>query len=120
MLVLFGDCGLICNWVIDHIPVWVYVVIIIGGTGALFYFFSPILVPLWNLTPRWVKVAGGAILSVILAALAGRYRGRKDAEEEQKKRDAEAIANRNKVNEDVEKLSPTDQRKRLDGWVRDE
>lgn len=108
------------DWIIDHIPVWVYVVVIVLGTGALFYFFSPILVPLWNLTPRWVKVAGGAVLSVILAALAGRYKGRKDAEEEQRRRDAEAIETRKKVDDEVSHLSPDDRRKRLDGWVRDE
>ena len=112
--------GIIFNWIIDHTPIWVWLVMLFGFAGAMFYFFSPILVPLWNMTPRWIKVLGGAILSVILAALAGRYKGRKDAEEEQRRRDAQALENRNKVHDEIQKLSPDDRRKRLDGWVRDE
>jgi protein-S-isoprenylcysteine O-methyltransferase Ste14 len=108
------------NWIIDHIPIWVWLVLLFGGTGALFYFFSPILVPIWNLTPRWIKVLGAGIISVILAALAGRYKGRRDAEDEQRKRDAQAIETRKETHDEVQKLSPSDRRKRLDGWVRDE
>lgn len=115
-----GDCGFVCNFVLDHTPIWVWLVILFGGLGALFYFFSPILVPIWNLMPKWLKVILLGTVSVILAALAGRYQGRKDADEERKKNDAAAIKNREQINADTQKLSPDDRRKRLDKWVRDE
>ena len=120
MILLMGDCGIVCNFVLDHTPIWVWLVILFGGLGALFYFFSPILVPIWNLTPTWIKVLLGGILSVILAALAGRVQGRRDADEERKKNDADAIKHREQINAETDKLSPDDKRKRLDGWVRDE
>jgi len=111
---------IIWNYVLDHTPIWVWLVILFGGVGALFYFFSPVLIPLWNITPRWIKVTLAFILSVILAALAGRYRGRKDADEERRKNDAAAIQNREKTHDEIQNLSPDDRRKRLGGWVRDE
>ena len=101
------------NWIIDHIPIWVWLVILFGGLGALFYFFSPILVPIWNLMPKWLKVLLGGIVSVTLAALAGRYRGRKDAEEEQRRRDAEALQKRKEVEDAVNKLPPGEAENRL-------
>lgn len=108
------------NFILDHTPVWVWLVILFGGTGALFYFFSPILVPLWNITPKWIKVVLAFILSVTLAALAGRYKGRKDADDERKKNDAAAIKNREDVHNEVQNLDPSERRKQLNKWVRDE
>lgn len=107
------------SWFIDQIPWWVYLVVGLFGTGALFYFFSPILVPLWNLTPQWVKVAGGVILAIGLAFVGGRNRGAKDAKERQAQANAEAETNRVEKHDEIQKLPPADLDKRLDKWMRD-
>lgn len=107
------------SWIIDQIPLWVYVVATLLVTGTLFYFFSPILVPLWNVTTRWVKVVGGIILAIGSAFVLGRNKGAKDAKEVQKQQNAQAEQRREKIHEDVEKLHGTDLDKRLDKWMRD-
>lgn len=107
------------SWIVDQIPWWVY---LIGGmtvVGGLFYFFSPILVPLWNITPRWLKVALGGIGAAFLAWTAGRNRGAHDAAELQRRNDANAINNRNEVNQSVQNASPAERDKRLERWMRD-
>jgi membrane protein implicated in regulation of membrane protease activity len=110
---------MIWNWIVDHIPVWVYIVAGGLGIGAAFYFFSPILVPLWNLTPRWVKVVGAFIVSIFLAAVAGRYRGRHDAEEEERRKNAEALRKRQEVENETNKMSSGEVDKKLrDRWSR--
>src|SRR6202012_614594 len=96
------------SWIIDHIPIWVYIVLGLLGSGALFYFFSPILIPLWNLTPKWIKALGAAILSVLGAYLAGRYRGSKDERDREERANAEAIQNRQKIDQDVAKAPDSD------------
>lgn len=111
---------MIWNYIIDHIPVWVYVVIGVGGFGVLMYFFSPILIPIWNALPNWLKWAIGFVIAMFLAIMGGRYKGRKDAEEEQKKRDADAIANRKTVDNEISKLDKPAVNKRLDPWMRDD
>lgn len=110
---------LIVNWIFDHIPLWVWVTVTICGAGAAFYFFSPILVPLWNITPRWVKVVLGFILSILAALAAGRYKGAKDERDMQARRNAQAIQTRTEVDNEVGNLSNADADKRLDQWMRD-
>lgn len=111
--------SLIFNWLLDHIPLWVYVVAFCMGGGALFYFFSPILIPLWNITPRWLKLVLGFILSIGAALVAGRYKGAKDERDMEAKRAAQAINNRTEIDNEVGKLSGTDTDKRLGKWMRD-
>ena len=110
---------MIWNFIVDHIPIWVYVVVGCAGAGALMYFFSPIIIPLWNLLPNWLKWFLGFVVAMFLAIMGGRYKGRKDAEEEQRERDAEALKNRTKVDNEVNKLDRPAVDKRLDPWMRD-
>ena len=107
------------SWIIDQIPLWVYITIGTLFTGAMFYFFSPILIPLWNVTPRWVKVAGGTVLAVFLAYVSGRNRGNKNAREEQKRRDARAVQTRQEIHDDVAQRSPDRVKRDIDKWMRD-
>ena len=107
------------NFILDHIPVWVYVVVACAGAGALMYFFSPIIIPLWNLLPNWLKWTLGFIVAMFLAVMGGRVKGRRDAEEEQAKRDAAAISNRKKIDDEVAKLDRPAVDKRLDPFMRD-
>lgn len=109
------------DWVVDHIPVWVYVVVGGLGIGAAFYFFSPILIPLWNIMPRWMKVALAFVVSITLAALAGRYRGRANAEEEERRRNAEALRKRTEVDNEINKMSGSEVESKLrNRWSRDD
>lgn len=107
------------NSIIDHIPPWVWVTVAATAALAAFYFASPILIPLWRVTPNWVKVALAFTVAVVLAALGGRYKGRQNAEEEQRRRDAEAIQRRSEIDHDVQKLDRPAVDRRLDLWMRD-
>lgn len=111
---------MILNWILDSIPIWVYVVVGCAGAGALMYFFSPIIIPLWNLLPNWLKWFLGFIVAMFLAIMGGRYKGRQDALEEQRKRDAEAAAKRKTIDAEVTNLDRPAVDKRLDPWMRDD
>lgn len=107
------------SWIVDQIPLWVYVAVAIPMIGGAFYFASPILVPLWNLTPRWVKVAGGVILAIGSAFVLGRNKGARDAKEMQREANQRAERNRVEKHDEVGKLHGPDLDKRLDKWMRD-
>lgn len=107
------------SWIIDQIPLWVYVVVTVLTVGAMFYFFSPILVPLWNLTPRWVKVVGGVMLAIGSAFVLGRNKGARDAKAIQQQANARAESHREEVHEAVQELHGDKLDKRLDKWMRD-
>lgn len=111
---------IIWNTIVDHIPWWVYMVLGVGGIGALFYFFSPILVPLWNMLPTWLKAALIGISAAFLAWIAGRNAGRHNAEEEERRRNADAMKKRVEVDNVVDKKSSSQVQKDLrDRWSSD-
>lgn len=112
--------GMIWNSIIDHIPLWVWLVLSGCAVGAVLYFFSPILLPIWRMIPLPVRVGIIGVVAAIFAYLGGRHKGRQNADEERKRLDAQAIDNRNKTHDEIQNLSPDDRRKRLDKWVRDE
>jgi hypothetical protein len=96
---------IIWNTIVDHIPWWVYMVAGTAGIGALFYFFSPILVPIWNMLPTWLRAALIGTVAAFLAWIAGRNTGRHNAEEEERRRNADAMRKRNEVDNAVDKKS---------------
>jgi membrane protein implicated in regulation of membrane protease activity len=106
-------------WLIDHVPPWVWIILIIGTTGALWFYFSPIITVVWRLLPNWLKVTLGAVLSLILAVLYGRYKGAKDEREKQAEREADQINKRKQVDESVRNASDADLDKRANRWLRD-
>lgn len=111
---------MIANWIIDHIPLWLWIVIVAVPTGALLYFFGPILLPLWRMLPLTVRVALIGIGAALLAFMGGRYRGRANAEEEERRRDAQSLQKRTEVDHDVDVLSDKQTKDRLDKrWSRD-
>jgi membrane protein implicated in regulation of membrane protease activity len=111
---------MIWNAIIDHIPIWGWVLIIGIPIGALLYFFSPILIPIWNALPKWLKVTLIFIGGVFLAFMGGRYRGRANAEDEERRRNAQALQKRNEVDRDVDNKSNSQVDKDLrDRWQRD-
>lgn len=106
------------TWLFSQIPLWVYVTGALLTVGALFYFFSPILVPLWNVTPRWVKVALGFVAALFSAYVLGMNKAARAAKERQKQLDQQAETHREEIHREVENLSPDDLNKRFDKWVR--
>jgi hypothetical protein len=107
------------NLIVDHIPIWVYVVVGGLGIGAAFYFFSPILIPIWNLMPTWIKLVLGGATATFLAYMGGRYKGRADADEETRRQNDEALKKRQKVDANVAQMDEKTVDKRLDRWMRD-
>jgi hypothetical protein len=111
---------MIVNYIIDHTPLWAWLT---GGgiaVAVLLYLFSPILVPLWQALPQPVKIAIGFVVSIVLALLAGRHKGRQNAEAEERARNARAAQTRREVDADVNKLKEGDAAKTLrDRWSRD-
>lgn len=110
---------MIWNSIIDHIPLWGWMVIFgVPGIVALYY-LSPILLPIWRMLPPPVK---GIILAVgagLLAYLGGRYKGRANAEEEERKRNARVQQTRDEVDREVNALPKGEARKKLDDrWTR--
>ncbi len=107
------------SWIVDQIPLWAYVVVAVLVAGTLFYFFSPILVPLWNMTPRPVKYAIGVMMAIASAFVYGRNKGSSDAKEMERRRAADAIKTRAKIDEEVHNRSDTDLDKSASKWMRD-
>jgi len=107
------------DYIASQVPWWVYLAVGLLGTGALFYFFSPVLIPLWNLTPRWVKVLLGSIGAALLAWQAGRNKGVKDAKAQQAENDRQATEHRSEIDTSVRNATDADLDKRHDRWLRD-
>ena len=110
----------VIDWIVDHIPLWVWLTVSGCAVAVVLYFFSPVLLPIWRMIPLPVRVGLIGAFAAVMAYLAGRRTGRQNADEERKRNDAQAIQNREKTHDEIQKLSPSDRRKRLDGWVRDE
>jgi membrane protein implicated in regulation of membrane protease activity len=112
---------MIVSYIIDHISLWGWLVIIGVPTGILLYFFGPILMPIWRMLPLPVRVGLIGIGAAILAFLGGRYRGRANAEEEQRRRDAQSLQKRTEVDHDVDVLSDKQTSDKLrERWSRDQ
>lgn len=113
--------SMIVDSIIDHIPLWGWFIIIGVPSGALLYFFYPILIPLWRALPTPVKAGLIFIGGLALAFLGGRYKGRWNAEEEQRRRDAQALQKRTEVDHEVDNLSDKQTADKLrDRWSRDQ
>lgn len=112
--------SMIWNAIVDHIPLWGWFIIIGLPIGALLYFFSPILIPLWRALPTWLKATLIFIASLFLAFMGGRYKGRANAEEEQRRRDADALRKRTEVDHEIDQQSDKQTADQLrNRWTRD-
>jgi hypothetical protein len=115
-------CGtsIICNWIVDQIPLWGWFIIFGAPIGALLFYFGPVLLPIWRMLPgpvRGVMIAAGVGL---LAWLGGRHKGRQNAEEEERRRNAEALKKRTEVDHEIGSMSGGQVENRLrDRWTRD-
>jgi hypothetical protein len=101
------------SWIIDHIPIWAWVVATLALAGVAWFYLGGVLLPIWNLMPKPLKIAIGGTLAAIGFYLGGRYRGRANAEEEDRRRNAEALQKRKEVDDAVSKLPPGEAESRL-------
>ena len=108
---------MIWNWVIDHIPLWGWIVIVVAVGGVVMAYAYPVLLPIWRMLPGPVKALLITIVVGVVAFLGGRNKGRLNAEEEERRRNAEALQKRVEVDREVGKLSGDEAQKRLrDRW----
>lgn len=111
---------MIWDFIVDHIPLWGWLIIFGVPAAAALYYASPILLPLWRLLPAPVKAVLIGVGAAILAYLGGRYKGRADADEQERRRNAEAMRKRNEVDNAVDKKSSSQVQKDLrDRWSSD-
>jgi membrane protein implicated in regulation of membrane protease activity len=112
--------GMIWNSIVDHIPLWGWLVIFGVPSIVALYYLSPILLPIWRMLPAPVKGILLAVGAGLLAYLGGRYKGRANAEEEERRRNAEALQKRAEVDNEIGKLSGKETESKLrDRWTRD-
>ena len=107
------------EWLLAQIPWWVYLIIAAPFVGAAFYFCTPLIMWIWGIMPRWARWTLGAVVVFILTFVAGRTKGIKLQQEQQKRIEERAIRKRQEIHDDVQKASPSDIDKRLDKWMRD-
>jgi membrane protein implicated in regulation of membrane protease activity len=99
--------------------VWNSMLIIAAPIGDLLFYFGPVLLPIWRAIPQPIRLGIAAIIAACLAYLGGRYRGRQNAEEEERQRNADALQKRHEVNNEIAKLSPKEREDKLrDRWSR--
>ncbi|MDB5733240.1 MAG: hypothetical protein JWQ03_3135 [Variovorax sp.] len=103
------------SWAFNYVPWWVWFVAVLLALGFTIQFWLPI----WAVTPRWLKVTLGAIGAILAAYFAGRNRGSKDERDQRARTDARTIQTRTETDHEINNLSPSDTDKRLDRWSRD-
>jgi hypothetical protein len=99
------------SWMFNFVPWWVWLVIAGGGGGAILAFVPgalALVVSVWNMLPRPVKVVLGGIVAILVAYVAGRNKGSKDERDMNEKRGAQATAKRLEIKRDVQNLKPSE------------
>lgn len=102
------------SWLIDQVPLWVWVAAVIIALVLTYQFWLPV----WTLLPKPVKIALGAIGGALALWLGGRYKGAKDERDMQARRDAQAVETRNKVDSEVRNMSDQQVNDRIKKWTR--
>lgn len=103
------------GWLISSTPWWVWVLI----AAVLLAVFSQTLIPLWLALPATVRKVIIGIATLGLVFLAGRNRGKSDADNMQKQRDAKADRILKEKKDEIGNLDDAALRKRADRWMRD-
>jgi len=103
------------SWILDYVPYWVWVVAAVAALAATYPFWSAI----WFALPNWLKIALIGTAGLIVAYLAGRNRGTKNAKDAQDKANAQATKQRLETNAEVTNLNAADRKRQFDKWLRD-
>jgi hypothetical protein len=112
--------GLIFDSFINSIPLWAWVTAAVLLAATLFYFFSPILLPIWAAMPKPLKIGLGVVGAVLAAWVGGKHAGRKTEQDLRKANDANAIKHRKEIDDEVRDMPAPAVDKRLNKWMRDE
>ena len=103
------------NLIMDHIPWWGWLIIIGVPISALLIYFGPVLIPLWLRLPLWLRTLLIFLGVGFLIYRGGVYQGRKNEEDEERRRNANALNKRAEVDNEVGRMS----RKEVDQKLRD-
>lgn len=101
------------SWLLSFVPTWVWVVLIAAAVLLTAQFWMPI----WRALPTSVRLVVLGVLGTLGGILWGRSRGRKDARDEQARRDAAANRRRLETEEEVRRLTDPERRKERDRWT---
>lgn len=107
------------EFILNQIPWWVYVILIVAAGGILWVYFGPLILAIWRILPGWVKYVIGLLLAIGLAVVYGRNKGWNDRESVQRRIDEKAVENRRVVHESVQKRSEPELDRDLAKWMRD-
>lgn len=102
------------SWLFNFIPWQAWVVIALVVLGLTFQFWAPI----WLALPTWAKTAIVFVIVAFTAYIAGRNRGSKDERDIQRRKEAGAVQQREKIDAEIKRLDDTALQKRLDRWTR--
>lgn len=105
----------IINAVLDHVPWYAYAI----AGGIALAVTIPYWLPVWNLLPTSVKWFLIMVVTAGLAYFGGRNKAAKDAALAREKADANAIANRQKIDGQIASTSDAGVLSSLDKWMRD-
>lgn len=106
--------------IVDHTPLFVWLVLAGVIVIPLLIYFGPVLLPLWRMIPMPVRLFLMAVGAAIAAYLGGRYKGRANAEQAERDREANAFKTRAKVDHEVDTLGKSEVEDRLrKRWTRD-
>lgn len=107
------------NWIIDTIPVWVWVVLIAIPAVLTINIWLPLFITVWKALPTPVRFILGGFLAALFAYLSGRNRGRQNAREEQARRDAEANRQRLRTDAEIRQMTEEQRERERRRWERD-
>lgn len=104
------------SWIFDHVPWWVWG-LLLGGGGTAALVFIPgafaFLSGIWAILPKPVKWALAGIGAIVAAFLAGRNRGSKDERDKQKDLADNAARNRTEIDQQTRDLTDDQVDKKL-------
>jgi len=103
----------------DQIPWWTW--LIFAGVIAvpLLFYFGPVIIGIWNVMPRWLKISLGVTGSLFLSYFAGRNKASRDAKERERQLSANAVKNREQIHDEVNKIPDSELDKHLGKRLRD-
>lgn len=105
----------IVNLFFNAVPVWIWIVLAVVALAIT----VPYWLPVWLGLPRWIKGLIIVLGSLLVSYMFGRNKGFRDEQARREKASANAINNRNEVNDAITKMDAPAIDKRLDKWLRD-
>lgn len=105
------------SWIIDNVPLYVWLLLLGGGGGAILAFVPgalALVASIWTMLPPKARWFLGGIGVLAGAYFGGRYRGARNERDKNKDRADNAVRNRMEVEQDVKRMSPSEVDKKLE------